>query len=91
MIRPVEQRRASDRYAPLKLLGGGLTIVLSLAALVWGAARISSSVDNMNIAVNQLQLTTEALKQTITGILVQQARTQAELDALKRRMDGGRP
>jgi hypothetical protein len=81
------QRRSSDRLAPLRLVGTILGAVLAVATLIWGAARISSSVDNMNLAVNQLQSTTESLKTTITGILVQQARNQAEIEAIKARLD----
>lgn len=73
--------------APMKLLLTAAGVLLSLAALVWGAARISASVDNMNLAVSQLQTTTDALKNTITGILVQQARNQAEIEAIRAQMD----
>jgi hypothetical protein len=89
-VMPDRLRRAEDRAAPVKFAISVLGGLLALATLVWGAARIASSVDNMNVAVTDLRSTTEALKSTITGILVQQARNQAEIEAIKARLDGAR-
>lgn len=86
--RAAVSRRAEDRAAPVKFAVTVIGAVLALATLVWGAARIASSVDNMNIAVSELRQTTDALKNAITGILVQQARNDAEIRALQLRIEG---
>lgn len=83
-------RRSEDRTASVKFAISIVGAVIAIATLVWGAARIASSVDNMNLAVTDLRSTTNALKETITGILVQQARNDAEIQALKIRMDSRR-
>ncbi len=81
-----ESRRRADRMAPYRVGATVAGVVLTLATLVWGAARISSTVDNLNLVVTNLQATTEALRSTITGILVHEARNDADIEALKARL-----
>lgn len=76
-------RRQDDRMGGAKIVAGVIGTIIALGSLIWSAARIASSVDSLNGAVVDLKTTTSALQVTITGILVTQARFDAELQALK--------
>lgn len=84
-LQEVRRERSADRYAVHKLVATMLGVGVTIASLIWGAAKISNSVDNMNLAISDLKIVTDNLRNTIVSILVDQARLDAELQALKLR------
>lgn len=80
-------RRAADKQAQWRWLATVFGMCLTLAGMIWSAARMSASVEANNSATAELKTVTQSLRETMTTILVQVARNSAEIEALKARLD----
>ena len=84
MSLPSEDRHRRRNDNPLAKMGVVVVVLGQLFALIWGAARISSSTDMLIGAVAELKMTTESMRTTLINVQLEQARQRAEIDAMRR-------
>jgi hypothetical protein len=70
-----------------KLVLQAIGVVLALGTLVWGAARLSQTTENLQSSVVNLNTVVGNLRDITTSSRIHQARQDVELETIKQRLD----
>lgn len=76
-------RRAGDRTAGRRQLADAIKNIVLVGALIWGAARISATVDELSAAVSELKTTTGNFRQALVDASLKIARLEVEVEVLR--------
>ena len=68
-----DNRRGDRRHVPLSQVATLVMLALQLAALVWGAATLKSSVDQLKVTVEDIGAEMKVNRARITGLELEQA------------------
>ena len=82
------QKRQRDTVTDTaKLVAQYIGVAIAIGTLVWGAAKISSSSEEMKIAITNLNVIVASTRESNISLMVEQARQQVQLDVLRRQLE----
>lgn len=80
-----EFKSVREKSVPPKSIAVIITLSIQIAVIVWGASKISSSVNNLDRTVIEVKASMTEFKRDLTAIQIDAAIRKERLDALERR------